>query len=159
MRLVFRNSVDSRECDWESYALLRDNVQHYIERGRTSSEFEHLHSIARAIDTGKCLVDALRLRTEVLRAASALRSVQLDVAAVSPRTRAIMLGEWHAVGMGHTVESRMAGWALPVAGLPSDSVPHAAEHFVTAVLDVTRSAADRELLEVERLADEGHSAR
>jgi hypothetical protein len=158
MRLVFRTSVDSRECDWESYALLRDNVQHYIECGRPSTEFEHLHSIARAIDTGKCLVDALRLRREVLRGASALRSVQLEVAAVSPRTRAIMLGGRQAADTGHTVEARMVSWALPVPGLPSDSVPHAAEEFVAAVLAVTRSAADRELLEVQR-ADEPRSVR
>lgn len=159
MRLVFRSGAGSRVCDWESYALLRDNVQHYVERGQPSTEFEQLHAIARAVDTGKCHVDAMRLRTEVLKATSALRSVQLAVAALSPRTRAIMLGDWRAVGTDQTVEARAMGWALPVPGLPSDSIPHAAEKFVGAVLAVTRTAADRELLEVDRLDDEPPPAR
>ena len=83
MRLAFRSSGGSRACDWESYALLRDNVQHYVERGRSSAEFQQLHAIARAVDAASCFVDALRLRAEVLRAASALRSIQLEVAAMS----------------------------------------------------------------------------
>lgn len=159
MRLVFRSGAGSRVCDWGSYALLRDNVQHYVERGRPSAEFEQLHSIARAVDSGRCVVDAMRLRTEIFKAASALRSVQLEVAAMSPRTRALMLGDWQGGGTGHTVEAHAMGWALPVPGLPSDSVPHAAEKFVGAVLAVTRTAAERELLEVDRLDDDLRLAR
>ena len=62
-----------------------------------------------------------------------------------------MIGDGQAVGTGPTVEARSMGWALPVLGLPSDSVPHAAEKFIGAVLDITSSVSPRELLEVSRI--------
>ena len=70
-----------------------------------------------------------------------------------------MLGHGQAAGTGPTVEAQSMGWALPVLGLPSDSVPHAAEKFIDAVLVVTRTVTHHELLEVSRLDDEAARAR
>ncbi len=30
MRLMFKSRAGAKICDWESYAVLRDNVQHFL---------------------------------------------------------------------------------------------------------------------------------
>jgi hypothetical protein len=153
MKLVIRSKTVSRTCEWASYALLRDNVQHYIERGEPDGRFSTLHSIARAVDGGRCDADPRRLREEVLRAVSALRSVPLATAAMSTRTRAILAGSEHVPHVGRTSEARLLGWALPVPGMPSDSVPFAAEGFINAVVVTTSGAASGDVLQVVQLVE------
>lgn len=153
MKLIIRGKTHSRTCEWASYAVLRDNVQHYIEHGAPSDRFSTLHSIARAVDGGNCYADPLRLRGEVLRAVSALRSVPLATAAMSTRTCAILAGSKEVPLVGRTSEARMLGWPLPVSGMPSDSVPFAAEEFISAVVGTTRGAASGDVLQIARLLE------
>lgn len=49
MKLLFVASTDSRACDWSGYALLRDNVQHFIEGGEPSRVAEAAHGFVAAI--------------------------------------------------------------------------------------------------------------
>lgn len=92
MKLVITGRAGAGLCDWDSFALLRDNVQHFVEGGVQSGRFSALHGIARAVDGHPCLVDAVRLRLEVLQAWSALWPVSVAGAAVSSRTRAVREG-------------------------------------------------------------------
>lgn len=86
MKLQMIGCGGERTCDWRSYALLRDNVLHYVESGVRSGRFRALHALARAVDSGACTVDAVRLRHETLagfdgppeRAAQRRRDQQSD---------------------------------------------------------------------------------
>lgn len=68
MRLMITTSKGSRICDWESYALLRDNVQHFLEQGSRQTRFYGLHALEKAVDEGEQRLGAALLRGEVLRA-------------------------------------------------------------------------------------------
>jgi hypothetical protein len=140
----------SRACDWSGYALLRDNVQHFIEGGEPTDRFTALHGIERAVDDGQCFVDAARLRGEVLRAWYALSRVPLEQAAVSLRTRAILTASTEAPTARGTVLAQKIGWALPVNLDGSEAVAEAAKSFVTAVLALTERVVDGDRLEVRR---------
>jgi hypothetical protein len=151
MKLVFTGRAGAGLCDWESFALLRDNVQHFVEGGLQSGRFSALHGIARAVDGDACIVDAVRLRLEVLQAWSALWSVRVDGAAVSSRTRAIR--EHRVVPAGGSVTGPAIANVdlLQFAGNWSAPVPKAAGSFVTAVLSLTNTAVAGDLLEVRRM--------
>lgn len=152
MRLLIRSSEAARACDWTDYALLRDNVQHFLEKGGVTDRFAALHGIERAVDEGAALVPAAKLRGEVLRAWCSLWQVQLTDAAISLRTRALMTGALGSSVRG-TLVARQAGWPLPV-GLEAGRVPEAAWHFVEGVLSLTDTAVDGDVLEVRRVRDE-----
>lgn len=157
MKLVFTGRSGAGLCDWDSFALLRDNVQHFIEGGIQSGRFSALHGIARAVDGEVCAVDAVRLRLEILQAWSALWPVTVDCAAVSSRTRSVRAGR--AVPPAGSVTSRAVNVdLLRFAGHWSAPIPKAAESFVTTVLSLTKSAVAGDLLEVRRMPDAPQSA-
>ncbi len=149
MKLVIEGRAGTRICDWESFALLRDNVQHYIEGGAPSARFAAMHEIERAVDEGEHLVDASRLRGEVLRAWTALWKVRLEEAAISLRTRAIMTGSAEPSPCRGTVPAHQVGWALPVQGHTTSPVPRAAQTFIRAILALTPDAVDGEQLRIK----------
>jgi hypothetical protein len=150
VKLLLIGSADSRVCDWSGYALLRDNVQHFIEGGEPTQRFTALHEIERAVDGGQCFVDAARLRGEVLRGWYALWRVPLDQAAVSLRTRAILTESVDVPTASGTVFAQQVRWELPVNLDGSVRVAEAARGFVTAVLALTERAIDGDRLEVRR---------
>jgi hypothetical protein len=150
VKLLLCGHAGSRACDWSGYALLRDNVQHYLEAGEPTQRFAALHGIERAVDSGQCLVEAARLRGEVLRAWYALWAVPMDRAAVSLRTRAILIGSTELPTARGTVRAQQVGWELPVDPGGSLRVPEAAKRFVTAVLAVTERVVDGNRLEIRR---------
>jgi hypothetical protein len=130
--------------------LIRDTVQHFVERGEPNEYFAALHSIEGAVDGGSCTVEAARLRGEVLRAWYALWAVPLEDAAVSLRTRAILTRSADQPTVRGTVQARRAGWAHPVEARANIPVPVMAKRFVTAVLALTESAVDGEVLVIRR---------
>ena len=154
MKIVLEGRAATRVCDWRSYALLRDNVQHFIENGAPSERFAALHGIEAAIDEGAHYVDAARLRGEILRAWCALWRVRLDNAAISLRTRAILSGNTELPAARGTVRARVAGWSLPVSDRNDMPVPRAARRFICAVLVLTDAAIDGDFLRV-RCVGEG----
>ena len=84
MRLILIGIAGRRELDWASYALVRDNVQHFVEEGQPSARFAALHAIEAAVDTGAThTVEAARLRGELLQARFSLRKLKIRDAAVS----------------------------------------------------------------------------
>ena len=157
MRLLISGRGASRACAWESYALLRDNIQHFVEGGSPSGRFSALHSLARAVDEGSCTVDAVRLRLEALHIWTALGNVLLEDAAISSRTEAVSAGNSLAPSLSQTKVASQGGLAVPVSAPVGTPLPQAARDFVEAVLAVTAAAAAGDQLEVRRLdQDEVH---
>jgi hypothetical protein len=148
MKLVIEGRAGQRVCDWESYALLRDNAQHFIESGTSSARFCALHEIERAVDCGERVVDAARLRGEVLRAWIALWHVPLEDAAVSLRTRAILTRSRRLPSRRGTVVAAHVGWGVPLAGPSASPLPRVAARFIRAVLALTESSVDGDALRV-----------
>ena len=148
MRLIVISQCGRETCDWGSYALLRDNVQHFIEGGRRSGRFRALHQVATAVDHGACTVNAVRLRLEVLKAWAALWQVRLASAAVSCRTRAIREGAPLPSEEAVTQPVGRRAELLPVSGSRNTRVPLAARGFMAAVLSLTRAATAGDTLEI-----------
>jgi hypothetical protein len=153
MKLIVKGREGKRVVDWESYALLRDNVQHFIEQGEPNGRFPALHGIEKAVDRGQYIADAARLRGEVLRAAIALRVVPLGAAALTLRTRAIMTGSSERPAASPTVPAQTACWSLPISGSSFAPIPRIARKFIEAVLAVTETAEEGELLQIRRAGD------
>lgn len=153
MNLIVKGAEGRRVFDWGSYALLRDNVQHFIEAGQPNGRFPELHGIEGAVDAGSYFADAPRLRGEILRAIAALRRVPLNAAAQTLRTRAIMTGTPVSSDVRASVDARSAGWELPVAASENDFIPAAAATFIDAVLSVTSRAIDGDLVHIRRVGD------
>ncbi|MDF3066990.1 MAG: hypothetical protein K0R38_2591 [Polyangiaceae bacterium] len=151
MQILMRSADTELACDWASYALIRDNVEHFLERGGATQQFSALHAIEHAIDEGANLVPAAKLRGEVLRAWCFLWGLALPDAAISLRTRALMTGALPSDIRG-TLIARHAGWELPVSGA-TGPVPQVAWLFLHTVLTLTDRSVDGDLLEVRRVAD------
>lgn len=151
MQLILKTRDGVRTCDWGSYALLRDNVQHFLEQRKPQARFAALHALETAVDSGEQRIDAARLRGEVLRAWSALWGRTFGEAAVSPRTHAIMT---KCADEPETVETAVASetsWGLPLRADAETPIPRASGQFVNAVLSLTSSAQDGDWLEVRRV--------
>ena len=148
MKLFITSKTTTRVCTWHSFALLRDNVQYYLEGGGPDGRFPALHGIERAVDDGRYYVDASRLRGEILRAWCALWETKLVAAAISLRTRALLTGSAEVPLSRGTLPARQAGWDLPVHASDETPVPQAAREFIRAVLVLTDTAVDGDLLEV-----------
>lgn len=138
MKLVFTGRAGAGLCDWESFALLRDNVQHFVEGGAQSGRFSAMHGIARAVDGDAYVVDAVRLRLEVLQAWSALWPVSVDDAAISSRTRSVRKGKAVPAGGSVTTLATAEVDLRRFAGNGSTPIPKAAESFVAAVLSLSQ---------------------
>lgn len=152
MELILSGRAGRFSCDWRSYALLRDNVQHFIEFGERSSRFEALHRIANAVDSGADTIDAPALRGEVLRAWYALWKVPMADAAMSRRSRAVLTGSPETrPGFVETVCARRVGWELPITSSATTPVPEVASSFIAAVLALTENVVDGDVLEIRRI--------
>jgi hypothetical protein len=156
MKLLLSRRAMSYACDWREYALVRDNVQHFIEGGEPSRRFAALHGMERAVDAGSATVDAAQLRGEVLRAWYALSGVPAANAAVSLRTRVILTGNARGPARRKTAAAAPLGWSLPVALAPGERVAEGGKRFVATVLALTQDAVDGDTIEVRR---EGHAPR
>src|SRR6187401_970087 len=148
MQLTLTGRSGSLPCSWASYALIRDNVQHFIEHGSPSERFSSLHGIEQAVDFGHCFVDAARLRGEVIRALYALKLVPMSEAAVSIRTRALLTGAAERPRDRGTVRARNLGWRLPVAAPSDRDVAESGASFLNAVLELTASSVDGDTVEI-----------
>jgi hypothetical protein len=151
MKLVFRGARGAVWTSWSDYALLRDNVQHYVERGVPSERFAALHAIERAVDGRVELLDAARLRGEVLSGCDALGELALSDSAVSLRTRALLSGSQIPPVRG-TVLAAKAGWEPAVSDAPDQRIVQLLHGFVAAVLSITQHAVDGDKLLVVREA-------
>lgn len=151
MDLIFQTHQHMTRVSWSHYALLRDNVQHYLESGPGQPTYSALHAIERAVDGEVERVRALELRRELQRAWRALADIRLAESAVSLRTRAILSGFTPPPVRG-TFPARLSGWPLPVAGDERDSLRQHLECFVEGLLALTDHASVTDELTVSHAA-------
>lgn len=149
MHLLLKSRNDSRRVNWSQYALLRDNVQHYLEFGQPQSAFTALHAFEMAVDGARWRMRAKELRHEVQGAWEGLADLKVEQSAVSLRTRAIMTGCEQAPQVRGTIVARMAGWELPVNAPARQSVRELSRDFVEVVLGLTENVTDDDELTVE----------
>ncbi len=93
MSLLFEGPSGSCERRWIVYALLRDNVQHHLEKGRPGGAFSNLHKVAEALGGQPVEMSAAGLRTE-LEKSKVLVKRPIEDLAISARTRAVISLRW-----------------------------------------------------------------
>ena len=122
MQLMFRTRNGTRCLEWAHYALLRDNVEHYLESGPEHCNFKALHGVERAEDGEVRYLRALELRREIQRAWMALSRLKLADCAISLKTHALLSGSAPPFVHG-TFPAKANGWlAIVFPSLPSDFI-------------------------------------
>lgn len=147
MKIFIESSRRSVSIDWSDYALLRDNIQHFLEGGQPSARFRALHALEGAVDTGKAAVDAARLRGELLGACYGLRKLELRDGAISLRTRSLVTQCPTLPKRRGTTRAAAAGWSLPTGDSGGALLRHL-QRLVATLLAVTETAVDGDRLTV-----------
>jgi len=140
MQLMFRTRNGTRCLEWAHYALLRDNVEHYLESGPEHCNFKALHGVERAEDGEVRYLRALELRREIQRAWMALSRLKLADCAISLKTHALLSGSAPPFVHG-TFPAKANGWQLPIAGDESRPLAELLYDFVEALLYLTDGAS------------------
>jgi hypothetical protein len=140
MQLMFRTRNGTRCLEWAHYALLRDNVEHYLESGPARSDFKALHGVERAEDGDVRYLRSLELRREIQRAWMALSRLKLADCAISLKTHALLSGSAPPFVHG-TFHAKASGWELPIAGDESRPLAELLYDFVEALLYLTDGAS------------------
>jgi hypothetical protein len=91
--LSFVGPGGSVERRWIVYALLRDNVQHYLEGGTISGRYAAIHGMAAALGGSPVRILASELCRELERA-RALMARPVEELALSGRTVAVISHQW-----------------------------------------------------------------
>lgn len=150
MHFIVTISERSHRLEWRDYAILRDNIQHYIEGGAPSADFECLHGFERAVDEGQHRVNAVALRAEVQRAWYELRRVHVCHSAISRRTHAIV-AELPVLPLERSTRRReLAERLRTVPGREAMRLQEVVEPFVTGILRVTQNAQQGDELLIRR---------
>lgn len=150
MSLAFTGPAGTAEHRWIVYALLRDNVQHYLEEGGAPrGDFEAIHTIDSALGGSGVSVNALRLRQELDRAL-ALLSRPVALLAVSSETRAILDRSWRPADAGDRRTTAADGrvsipWLSPQARTLDDVFGN----LIRSLLSITAGATESDLVEVD----------
>lgn len=113
MSLSFRGPTGTEEYRWLAYALLRDNIVHYLAKG--PDEYPCIREAAMALGGKTVTVPARALRAEIEAAQDALLSRPIEELAVSIRTRAMLMLEWPLPPQA--LETSLAaemGWSSPL---------------------------------------------
>jgi len=93
LTLIVWNERESLACDGAPIFLLRDNVQHYLERGTPSGRFPTLHALADSFWSERVVhVEASQLRSEIFAAWDGTWQLPAANSAVSLATSAAYSG-------------------------------------------------------------------
>lgn len=150
MQLIFKSRNGTARLDWSEYALLRDNVQHYLESGPRQARYDALHAVERAVDGEPSQVNALGLRRELQRAWSALAGLTFSQSAVSLRTRALLTGCDRPPAVRGTVVAKPIGWPLPLVADDGQLLRARLATFVESLLMITARVTPTDDVYVER---------
>jgi hypothetical protein len=148
MSFIFVGPNGSVEHSWIAYALLRDNVQHHLEGGHRSADFEQLHRIADATRSREVSLPAPRLHAEFVRAREGLRGRSRAELAISLRTRSVISLAWPPPDENETVlVSESEGGLVP--WLPEgQELLDLFGHLVDDLVRITEGASEGAKLEV-----------
>jgi hypothetical protein len=150
MSLSFTGPAGTAEHRWVVVALLRDNVQHYLENGRASgTRFPAVHTVDQALGGNPVAVNALALRGELERA-SVLLARPISDLAISTETRAIIDRSWRAkaapADRTTVADGKVAiSWLSP-GGRTLDDV---FGNLIRSLLAITMGAGEADLVEVD----------
>jgi hypothetical protein len=147
MSLAFFGPNGSLEARWIVYALLRDNVQHYLEGGIPSEAFAEVHRISEALVQDRIRVSASRLRRQLEQAKQALFSRPAADIALSGRTRAVLSSDWPPKSLETAVAGK-AALAIPMLHEGIQTMADAFGNLVEELLEVTRGAEENDWVEV-----------
>lgn len=139
------------EQRWIVYALLRDNVQHHLEGGAPSKDFEALHSFASVLGGARVCVSAARLRDELTRAKRDLCARPIDDLAISLRTRSVIALSWPPPDRVETSLVKDSSSSIPMLGGNARSLDDVFGHLVDGLLRITEGASDVDVVEVNDL--------
>jgi hypothetical protein len=153
MQLMFRTKKGTRCLEWAHYALLRDNVEHYLESSPARRTFKALHAVERVEDGGVRYLRALELRREVQSAWLALARLNVGDSAISLRTHALLSGAPPPFVHG-TFKAKANGWCLPAEGHDSRPLAELLRDFVEGLLYLTDGASPLDDLRVTRPGSE-----
>jgi hypothetical protein len=127
--------------------MLRDNVQHHLEGGSPTAEFEALHQLGDAMWVGKVSVSATQLRRE-LAAAESVLALSMDDFAVSLRTRAVCSYLLHRPEHRATHLVRELEWTVPYPVEQCTTLGDVFGSLHGALLQITQGAAPGDAVEV-----------
>jgi hypothetical protein len=150
MSLSFSGPGGSTEVRWIVYALLRDNVQHYLEGGEPSAAFAALHRIAEALGGNEVTVNARALRAEVSRAEQEVLARPAAELAVSARTRAVLTLAWPPPQRRQTLLLAEADLSLPLAS-DASTLDDVIGSLVRELLEITKEASESDVVTVRDL--------
>jgi len=97
MSLSFTTEEGAVEIRWIVYALIRDNVQHYLEAGASASRFETIKQISAALGGPPVSLSASRLAEELAVVERDLLPRPIAELAITARTRAVIHLQWPEV--------------------------------------------------------------
>jgi hypothetical protein len=137
--LSFIGRAGSFERRWIVYALLRDNVQHYLEAGESASEFRAIRAIGDALAHGEVKVSARRLHAEVVRVTPLLTRPLADLA-ISTRTRAACMLELPLPDTSSTALASSIGWQPPLPTADAKTLGDVFGSLVQELLRITENA-------------------
>ncbi len=134
------------EFPWIRYALLRDNILHYLEHGVCTPAFTETYKIGISIGGSPALLSAQKLREEISRA-QALCLLPIDKLAISARTLAVLRFE---SSLPEGPPTRVVGvdLNLPWLSNKSQQLSDVFGDLVTALLEITEGASDSDTVEV-----------
>jgi hypothetical protein len=138
MSLSFIGAHGAFERRWIVYALFRDNVQHHLEGGTPSSNFDSIHAMAGALGAGASGVEisSPKLRAELTEASKRLRDVPIADLAISLRTRAVTTHCFPLPEMRTTELIRAVGWSVPFSTEGATTLGDLFNSFVDELLAV-----------------------
>jgi hypothetical protein len=136
------------EQRWIVYARRRDNVQHHLEGGAPSGEFEALHNLAGALGGVRIVVPAVRLRAELERAKAALAGRAIDDLAISQRTRSVLSLQWPPPDRQETTLVEAWGGTIPFIAPSAATLDDVFGHLLDGLLRITDGARESDTVEV-----------
>lgn len=149
MSLSFSGPKGWIEQRWIVYALLRDSVQHHIEGGTPTEDFDALHSVAEALGSKRVLLNARKLHGELTRARAALAGRPMEDLAISARTRAVLRMTWPPPEQRETVLVSEWGGSIPMLGdVPRVTLDDVFGYLIDGLLRITENASEGEQIEV-----------
>jgi len=147
MSISFTGPKGWVEQRWIVYAMLRDNVQHHLEDGSPSGQFECVHAVAEVLGGKNVKISAKKLHAELERA-QALLARPIDDLAISLRTRSVIALHWPPPDRRETILAKEWEGRVPMLSGTAETLDDVFGHLVEGLLEITDGASDTDIVDV-----------